>query len=669
MEMANLVVFVYDNTIANPIPDANVRITSPDGTIKTAVTDANGKTVPIALQTPDRTLSLTPDPPSSPFDLYTVEVSKPGYKTATVRNVRMYGGEGAQQDVILSSSSVTSSVPTNIILDSERIDIQPQKIPESDIKSTPRVLTNVVVPEYVVVHDGDKYNYSAPNYTVPFVDYIKNVASNEIYSTWDEDALKANILAIISITLSRVYTEWYPSNGYNYTITSSTQYDQKWKYGSTIYDSISRVVDEIFDQYIQKNSYNQPYFSQYNNGRILNNPGWLSQWGSQELAQQGYSYLDILRYYYGNDIYIKTADKANGLPYSYPDSPLGNGDCSAYVQTIQNQINTIRSSYPGIPKISKPNGLYGQETEEAVRVFQEVFGLPVTGITDRATWYKISLVYIAIAGLLKMQAENPTEQQLKTLISIEPDNGKENLKLGSNGELVKHLQTQLKQLGFYDGEIDGLFGRGTSNAVKAFQISAKVAASGSVDPVTWGALNLEYAPLTACASPEPPSPPGGGSNFQYTVKSGDTLWALAKRFGTTVDEIKRINGLTSDSLSIDQILWIPNEDSGDNNNSGGGSFDYTVKSGDTLWALAKLFGTTVSAIKSLNGLTSDNLSIGQVLKIPNGGSGDINGIPYTVRYGDSLWLISQKFGVTVDHIRQKNKLTSDILQVGQLIYI
>ncbi len=248
-----------------------------------------------------------------------------------------------------------------------------------------------------MVHDGVPGS-SGPNYYIPYKDYIKNVASSEIYSTWPDAAIRANVLAIQSFVLNRVFTEWYRNRGYNFTITNSTRYDQSFSYGRTIYEEISQIVDEMFTNYIKREGQIQPLFAQYCDGRKVSCPGWMTQWGSAELAEQGYSTIEILRYYYGSDIYIETAEKIQGVPSSFPGTNLTIGSSGNDVRTIQRQLNSIANTYTAITKL-RVDSVYGESTADAVRTFQQIFNLPQTGVVDLATWYQISQLYVAIEKL------------------------------------------------------------------------------------------------------------------------------------------------------------------------------------------------------------------------------------------------------------------------------
>ena len=260
------------------------------------------------------------------------------------------------------------------------------------------MLSRVVIPEYVVVHDGAPTDSTARDYYVRYRDYIKNVACSEIYATWPDAAIRANILAIMSFTLNRVYTEWYRGKGYDFTITSSTAYDQKWIYNKTIYKNISRIVDEQFANYLSRPGVTQPIFTQYCDGKRVTCPNWMTQWGSKHLADQGLSAIEILRYYYGDSIYINSAETIAGIPSSYPGYDLSIGATGDKVRQLQEQLNRIAQNYPSIPTVAA-DGIYGPATADAVRRFQQIFDLPVTGITDYSTWYKVSQIYVGVTKI------------------------------------------------------------------------------------------------------------------------------------------------------------------------------------------------------------------------------------------------------------------------------
>ncbi len=281
----------------------------------------------------------------------------------------------------------------------------PPKIPENEIKTVEEtgeiVLSRVVIPEYIVVHNGPPSDSRAKDYYVKYKDYIKNVASSEIYSTWPEATLQANILAIQSFTLNRVYTEWYRNKGYDFTITSSTAYDHKWIPNRNIFDSISRVVDEIFSNYLSRPNVEQPILTQYCDGRNVTCPNWMSQWGSKALGDQGFTPIEIIRNYYGDSMFINSTEEISGIPSSYPGSPLRQGDSGEKVRQMQRQLNVISNGYPLIPKIAE-DGIFGPATENAVRTFQKIFNLTQDGIVGLRTWYKISEIYVGVSRIAEL---------------------------------------------------------------------------------------------------------------------------------------------------------------------------------------------------------------------------------------------------------------------------
>lgn len=397
--MANgyLVVNVYSDTIANPVPNAMVTVSKNGVNLITEMTDEDGKTPPITLQTVDKSYSLEEQHEVRPYETYDVLVTALGLTPTKIEGVQIFDGVTSIQNIYLTSIDENQGEDTSTITPNTLWQEYPQNITEEQEEEiNPNVLSEVVIPANIIVHDGIPSNSSAPNYTVPFIDYIKNVASSEIYSTWPEETIKANVLAIISYTLNRIFTEWYRSRGYDFTITSTTSYDQKYTVNGTIFEPISRVVDEIFTNYIRQGYRVEPLLAHYKSSTT--EPGNMSQWGSKELGDRGYNYLEILRYYYGNNINIYEAEVTQSYPYSFT-ATLEEGDCSIDVYRLQNTLNYIRSSYPGIPMIENPSGLFDSATTRAVRKFQEVFNLSPTGTVNFQTWYKISYIFIAVSKM------------------------------------------------------------------------------------------------------------------------------------------------------------------------------------------------------------------------------------------------------------------------------
>ncbi len=391
-----LQVLAFMDRVGNPALDALVRVIDPDtkAVLEEARTDATGKIPPVTLATPPLSYSLQPEQPR-PFNQYNLTVTAEGFEEASVENVQLYPTCTALQNIILKPLTSNILIPYPVLWGDF-----PPKIPESEVKKLPFpkdlvVLPRPVVPGLVVVHAGKPDDSSAPNYTVTFKEYVKNVASSEIYATWPRETLKANVLAILSFTMSRVYTEWYRSKGYDFTITSSTAYDQAFTFGRNIYREISEVVDEVFTNYISRQDIVQPLFTQYNDGVRVNREGWLSQWGSKDLGEKGFTALQILKNYYGYDIVLKEAEKVEGIPISFPGTVLRIGSSGENVKVIQQQLNAISQNYPLIPKLVA-DGVYGEDTAASVKIFQEVFGLPVTGEVNYPTWYRISEIFLAV---------------------------------------------------------------------------------------------------------------------------------------------------------------------------------------------------------------------------------------------------------------------------------
>ena len=344
------------------------------------------------------------------------------------------------------------------------------------------------IPESITVHLGVP-NSQARNVTVPFTDYLKNVASSEIYPTWDESALRANILAINSYALNRVYTEYYRSRGYDFDITNTTAYDQAFSEGRSYFENVSRLVDELFDTYIRRIGFVEPLAAKFCNGTTTTCEG-LSQWGSEQLAQQGYSSIDILRYYYGDDIELVSNTPIQGIEESYPGVPLQSGSTGPFVTAIQSALNRISQNYPAIPKITPVDGIYGPVTEQAVTAFQRIFSLSPDGIVGPATWYQIIRIYVAVQRLAELQSLG----QQQYVISAYP----EDLSLNDTGDGVRQLQYMLSVLSDFIPSIppltiNGTFDRATRDAVRAFQQYAGFPVTGAVDAAVWDAIYAQFS--------------------------------------------------------------------------------------------------------------------------------------------------------------------------------
>ena len=344
------------------------------------------------------------------------------------------------------------------------------------------------VPQNITVHLGAP-NAFAANVTVPFSDYVKNVASSEIYPTWDEAALRANILAIVSFALNRVYTEFYRSRGYDFDITNSTAYDQYFVNGRSYFENVSRLVDELFNDYLRRPGFVEPLAAKFCNGTTVTCEG-LSQWGSQNLAQQGYNSTQILRSYYGN---VETVLNApiRGITSSYPGAPLRVGSTGPYVVVVQTSLNRISQNYPAIPKIPTVDGIFGTRTEASVRAFQQIFNLDPDGIVGPATWYAIVRIYTAVTKLSELRSQG---QRFYTISWAAPNA----LQQGSTGDKVRQLQYMLSVLSEYIPSIppltiDGIYGSATRAAVLAAQQRFGLPQTGIVDPATWDNIYDQFA--------------------------------------------------------------------------------------------------------------------------------------------------------------------------------
>lgn len=390
-----------------PVENATVDISytgEPDQILEEVRTDQNGNTGTLELKAPPLEYSMQPGE-TQPYSEYTIKVSAEGYESVTISGSEVMSGELSLQNIRLRPLEQRRPPEVTAIPPHTLYGNYPPKIAEAEIKPVNQsgeiVLRRVVIPEYVVVHDGSPRDTTAGDYYVRYKDYIKNVASSEIYPTWPKETIIANVLAIMSFTLNRVYTEWYRNKGFDFTITSSTAFDHKWIYGRNIFESISEIVDEIFENYLSRPNVKQPILTQYCDGSRVTCPQWMSQWGSKALGDQGYSAIEILRYYYGDSMYINQAEQVSGIPASWPGYVLALGSTGDAVLQIQEQLNAISNNYPLIPRVAV-DGIYGPATAETVRIFQGIFGLTQDGIVGRRTWYKIQEIYVGVTRIAEL---------------------------------------------------------------------------------------------------------------------------------------------------------------------------------------------------------------------------------------------------------------------------
>jgi peptidoglycan hydrolase-like protein with peptidoglycan-binding domain len=402
-------VSVFAEDVGRPASNATVRISptiNKTQVIEELTTNISGYAPTIELASPPLEFSMEPGE-GKPYSEYDVSVTMEGYQPVNIEGVQILPTATAIQNIRLNPLVRLEEQPQNLFIEQHTLwGIFPPKIPEEDVKPLPEtsglvVLPEPVIPEYVIVHAGVPTDTSAQNYWIPFRDYIKNVASCEIYSTWPTSTIEANVLAILSFTLNRVYTEWYRGKGFNFTITSSTAFDQAFVYGRNIYQRISEIVDYLFTNYITRPGIRQPLFTQYCDGKRVTCPNWLSQWGSKFLGDDGLTSVDILRNYYGQNIYLAQAEKVSGVPVSFPGVNLQVGSTGPAVRTIQTQLNAISNNFPAIGKI-RVDGIFGPQTRNAVQTFQGIFNLPQTGIVDLATWYAISNIYVSVERLAEL---------------------------------------------------------------------------------------------------------------------------------------------------------------------------------------------------------------------------------------------------------------------------
>ena len=557
-----------------PVEGVTVNIVG-DGFTAARMTDAEGNAADVTLTAPDCALSLEEDNTTRlPYAVCSLTASKAGYRTVRIQGIQIFAGQ-----VTLAQPEMIPETEEDRDVENPPIVIPPHPLFAGGGGSgrapadpcAPRVLDRVIIPKNITVHLG-KPAASARNVTVSFRRYIANVASSEVYPTWPESALRANIHCQISLALNRIYTEWYPSRGYSFNITNSTSYDQYYVHGRTVFDVMVRLTDDIFNTYLRKTGTVNPYYSEYCDGKSVTCPG-LKQWGTVTLAKQGKTPLQILKYYYGSNIEIVRTNNIQAIPQSYPGSPLRQGDSGTAVFTLQRQLNRIAKDYPFIGKLTV-DGVFGPRMVSTVKTFQRQFNLTADGVVGRQTWYKISYIYVSVKDLAELTSEGETSSGTLSDGSW----GGTALRTGSTGSAVEQVQFWLNTLAQYESAlpslaVDGRYGAATASAVRAFQRRYGLTVDGMVGRETWNAIYNEFRSIQS-DNGTPNAYPGtalregaSGQNVrlvQFWLKIAHTVYSRLNdltvdgRFGAaTTAAVKRFQtyfGLTSDGV-VGRTTW------------------------------------------------------------------------------------------------------------------
>lgn len=577
MSTGNIAVALSSNQQAQPVRNADITIIDSITNrvvSRLSVRDSEtGLSPTVTVDTPDIELSLYPELRVPPYSIYNVTIDAEGFYTSTIRGVQVFASRTAiiEANLIpLPQGTVSGSGVVDIPVHNLFSPIPPLEN-NQEYDNSPFVLDRVVIPQYITVHLG-RPNESARNVTVSFTDYIKNVACSEIYATWPTEALKANIYAQISLALNRIYTEWYRSRGYSFDITNSTAYDQYFVYGRNIFKNISDLVDSIFNVYVRKVGTKNPYYTEYCDGTTVSCPG-MKQWGTVTLANNGYSALEILKYYYGNDIELVRADSVAGVEGSYPGSPLSEGSTGSAVSTIQRQLARVSQNYPAIGNVPV-TGIFDANTERAVREFQRIFSLTADGVVGESTWYKLSYIYVAVKKLAELSSEG---EIYDTNDGAYPGYL---LRQGSTGPAVSSLQFYLQvianSISFIPTvNVDGVFGPATESAVRQFQSLNGLVVDGIVGEATWRAIYNSYKGIinnfeTSTGTDYPGTPLSVGSSGEPVRVIQSYLSYLSRIYGeipavaadgqfgplteASVIAFQRLFGITADGI-VGPVTW------------------------------------------------------------------------------------------------------------------
>ena len=549
-----LVITVRDAEGGSVLQGAAVILTGGGSGSSTGISDADGA-VTFSVRTPPMSAGMTPNPRERPYSTVDLRIVIAGYVTVSIVGEQIFPGQTTRQTVMMgtldrpSASGTPAQLERVIVIpehhlysggDSPRVQNQQETelvptmhtmraVPAAAIAETPR---QVIVPETIRVHLGAP-GANAQNVTVPFIDYIKNVACSEIYPTWPENSIVSNVIAQVSLALNRLYTEWYPSQGYNFDITNNTAFDQYYVHERGIFDIIDTIVDGYFTNYIARGRQLEPLFAEYCDGANTTCDG-MSQWGTVALARRDYTPLQILQYYYGTEVEIREAETAEVVPDSFP-GPLQTGDASTEVTTLQNRLNRLAISFPAIPFILPADGTYGETTATAVRAFQRLFRIEETGTVNRETWYRIQYIYTAVKKLAELGSEGEFPQS-------DTFNGR-TLQVGDRGSEVLRVQNYLSYIAsampelFTPPTVDGVFGNATQAAVRAFQNYYGLIQTGTVNEATWNGIVTSYYAL------------GGGEVVPSRPYPGTPL-----RRGSTGENVSWVQTMLNTVSTVDLSL-------------------------------------------------------------------------------------------------------------------
>ncbi len=512
-------------------------------------TDSSGITKILEVDTPDIELSKNKDSDQIPYSVYDLYVRAPGYKDAVVEGVQVFSNEVSIQQVEMIPTTkereFLEELEHNYIPPHQLIEEMPRvQVDEKEPIFQSKVLIRPYIPEFITVHLGAPSSY-AENVTVRFPEYIKNVASSEIYPTWPEHAIRANIYCQISFALNRVYTEWYRNKGYNFHITNSTAYDQYFIKGRNIFENISRIVDDIFNEYITREGYMEPLLAQYCNGTTVTCKG-LSQWDTVKLATDGYETMEILKNYYGDNIELTKTNDIRGIEESFGGTPLKLNTTGSDIETIQRQINRISNNYPAIPKIEPVDGVFGSETESSVKAFQRIFNLYADGIVGKSTWYKISGIYVGVKRLAELESEGEKLESAGEYPGYL-------LKQGSTGDAVSQMQYFLNFVSQYYKEVppingDSIFGVSTLDSVIQFQKKFGLDVDGIVGKQTWNKIYSVYKDIINGGN----KPEGDGYEYPgYILKQGsrgNVISKLQTYLSAIADKYPSIKNINVDGI-------------------------------------------------------------------------------------------------------------------------